>query len=131
MSPWRARWSAAGAADPARGAGHEYKSGLVGHDAPLSQRLRVVQQGELALLVGCVVLVVDQRGRIVAGEAMVGELRLHGIADRLTDGLVETGHREEAETVDLEFAHHFLVRVDRREEFGFGRHVDAVKNPGL
>ena len=65
-------------------------------------------------------------GRIVAGEAMVGELRPHRIAALIAHGAVDAVDREEGERIRAdELAHAFEVVGGGEQLVALGR-VDAV-----
>ena len=71
---------------------------------------------------------VGEAGRIVAGEAMVGELRPHRIALLETHGAVDAVHRHEGQGVRADQVAHLLQRMRGGEQAGaVGAAVEKVK----
>src|SRR5437016_4021193 len=69
---------------------------------------------------------VGEWGRIVAGEAMVGELRPLRIAPLVAHRAVNAFDREEGERIRADEAPHLLDGVGRGEQLFALRRVDAV-----
>src|SRR5580692_12931799 len=85
----------------------------------LGQKRQLARRGDLGGPVG-------ERGRIVAGEAMVGELRAQRIAPLVAHGAVDALDREEGERIRAdELAYAFDVVGGGQELVALGR-VDAV-----
>src|SRR5207249_3480137 len=67
-----------------------------------------------------------ERGRIVAGEAVIGELRLRRVALLIAHGAVDALDRQKGERIRADEAAHPLEIVRRREKLVALRRVDAV-----
>ena len=108
-------------ADAARGAGDERDT--VGKDGGMLSWLRRAARAGAARLLRHAV---GERGRVFAGEAMIGELRPHRIAALLAHGAIDALDREEGERIGAdELAHAFEIVGRGQELVPLGR-VDAV-----
>src|SRR6202451_1026457 len=84
-----------------------------------SEQRELARRGVLRRAVG-------QRGRVFAGEAMIGELRPHWIAALFAHGAIDALDREKVKRIGAdEFAHAFEI-VGRGQELILLGRVDAV-----
>src|SRR5271166_7088467 len=70
---------------------------------------------------------VDQPRRIIAGEAMVRELRLPGVSSGIPHGSVDPIDRQKSEAVGAHELAHRLEAHARGEQFVALRRVDSVE----
>src|SRR5712692_4044124 len=70
---------------------------------------------------------VGERGRIVAGEAVVGELRAQRVAALLAHGAVDAFDRQEGERIRAEYPAHLRDGVVSCEQLVALGGVDAVE----
>ena len=79
------------------------------------------QQGQLAWA-GFLRGEIGKRGGIVAGKAMIGELRPHRVASRETHGAINTVYRQKCQRICAnEFSHAFEVVGGREQLVALGR----------
>src|SRR6516162_7675807 len=69
---------------------------------------------------------IGQRGRIVAGEAVVGELRAQRVALLVAHSAVDALDRQEGERIRADETAHAFEVVGRRQELVALRRIDAV-----
>src|SRR5579885_3354532 len=69
---------------------------------------------------------VGERGRIFAGEAMIGELRPRRIAALFAHGAIDAVDRKEGERIGADESAHALEIVRRSKQLVLLRRVDAV-----
>ena len=70
---------------------------------------------------------IGERGRVIAGETMVGELRLDRIAPLLPHSPVKTVDRQKGDGIAADIIADLIQRMGGRQQIFTLRRIDAVK----